>query len=264
MRVRRQGHIGVVALLLAVSAPAAGKPPETGWSFALVPYVWMAGSDMRLRHPGFPLAVETSTSFGEILRNLDFGAMVAFEGRHGRWGFLVDGLYVKISDAATVEVPQLGGAPLSAEAGLRTFTGLAAVQYRAVEDQTGSLDLVAGPRLWSLRTRITAALPPEAPLPPEVPTSYDRSETLDWVDAMAGARAMVRLAPGITLNAHAMFGAGGSRFSSDSLLALGVSVGRHVSLQAGYRHQSADVRRASGLAVDTQLHGPVLGARIRF
>lgn len=256
--------VGLAASALLAAPAAAGDKAPDGWQFNLVPYLWLAGSDTTVSHPGFPLDVESSSSFGEIFRNLDFGAMVAFEGRRGRWGFLLDGLYVKVSDEATVGLPPLGGLPLTANVSVRSFTGMAAVQYRVVDDGIGSLDLVAGPRFWSVRSRIDANLPADAPLPPGVPLSYDRAETVDWVDAMAGAKAVVHLAPRLTLNAHAMFGGGGSKFSSDSLLAVGFGVGRNVSLLAGYRHLSAGVRRDNGLEFDTRMHGPVVGAGIRF
>lgn len=251
---------------LALLAAPAGTAfaADQGWQFNAVPYLWMAGSTTRLQHPGFPVDVEADASFGEILENLDFGAMLAFEGRKGRWGFVLDGLFVKLSEDASVGIPQLGGARLPVGLSVRTFTGLAALSYRAVDDPVGSLDLVVGPRYWSLRSGITASFAPGTPLPPGVPASYDRAETVDWVDAMAGAKAVVRIAPGITLNAHAMFGGGGSRFSSDSMGAVGFGLGSQVSLLAGYRLLSAGVRRSNGLEVDTRMHGPIVGLGVRF
>ncbi|MCG2840975.1 hypothetical protein L6Q21_08270 [Sandaracinobacter sp. RS1-74] len=267
----RRVHLSFAILIAAqlaalTAAPAAARSVQesAGWEFNLVPYLWMAGSSTRLAHPAFPLAVEADSSFGDILGNLDFGAMVAFEARRGRWGLLLDGLYVKVSEDGMVAIPQLGGARLPVAVGVRSFTGLAGVQYRLVADGIGSLDLVAGPRFWSLGSSINAAFPSGTPLPPGVPPSYSRRETVDWVDAMAGAKAVVNLAPRITLNAHAMFGAGGSRFSSDSLLAVGFRAGRSTSLLAGYRHLSAEVHRSNGLDVDTRMHGPAVGASIRF
>lgn len=249
--------------MLALPAGTAAAADE-GWQFNAVPYLWMAGSTTAVQHPGFPIDVEAETSFGEILDNLDFGAMLALEGRKGRWGFALDGLFVKVSEDAEVGIPQLGGARLPVGLSVRTFTGMAAVSYRAVDDPVGSLDLVAGPRYWSLRSGISASFAPGTPLPPGVPTSYDRAETVDWVDAMAGAKAVVRIAPRVTLNAHAMFGGGGSRFSSDSLAAVGFGIGSQVSLLAGYRHLSAGVRRSNGLEVDTRMYGPIVGLGVRF
>ena len=242
-------------------APATAAEP---WAFNVVPYVWAAGSTTKIQHPAFPITVETDTSFKEILENLDFGAMAAFEARKGRWGILLDALYVKVSEDAEVGIPQLGGARLPVDLSVRTFTGMAGLTYRVVDNSVGSLDLAAGPRYWSLRSDIGAAFPAGTPLPPGVPNSYDRSETVDWVDAMAGAKAVVHIAPRVTLNAHAMFGGGGSRFSSDSLGALGFGVGSQVSLLVGYRHLSAGIRRSNGLEVDTRMHGPILGLGVRF
>lgn len=258
--------IAGLASRLALLALPAGEvlAAEQEWQFNAVPYVWTAGSTTSVRHPGFPIDVEADASFRDILENLDFGGMLAFEGRKGRWGFLLDGLFVKVSEDANVGLPPLGGARLPVDLSVRTFTGLAAISYRAVDDPVGSLDLIVGPRYWSLRSGISAAFPVGTPLPPGVPPGYDRQETVDWVDAMAGAKAVVRIAPGVTLNAHAMFGGGGSRFSSDSMGAVGFGLATQVSLLAGYRHLSAGVRRSNGLEFATRMHGPVLGLGVRF
>ncbi|TPE62149.1 hypothetical protein FJQ54_06320 [Sandaracinobacter neustonicus] len=247
----------VASLILGlISAPAAAS--DGGWEFNVAPYLWGAGIDGRLAHPALPQDVSVEVPFSDIWKNLDIGGMVAFEARKGRVGLLLDGLYVKTSNDATI--PQLG---LPVSLGATTFTGMAAGQYRIVEDGIGSLDLLAGARYWSMDTRISYDLPAAVPLPPGVPHAYDHSEKAQWVDGMVGAKAVVHLSRRISMNAHGMLGAGGSRFSSDAMLALGFGLGSSTSLLLGYRHLDADYRDG-GLQLKTRMHGPAAGMSIRF
>ena len=252
-----QMRIGCVAGLVLglLSTPAAA---EEGWQFNLAPYLWGAGIDGRVAHAALPNDVSVDMPFSDIWKNLDIGAMVAFEARKGRTGLLLDGLYVKTSNDATI--PQLG---LPVSLGATTFTGLVAGQYRVVDDGVGSLDLLAGVRYWSVDARIGYDLPSVVPLPPGVPHVYDHSEGAQWVDGMAGAKAVVHLSPRITVNAHGMLGAGGSRFSSDALLAFGFGLGPSMSLLVGYRHLDTDYRDGA-FRLATRLHGPAAGMSIRF
>ena len=258
---RRPGAVTLLAMGMATS-PALAGADETGkdeWSFNLVPYVWAAGAEGSLSHRALPRGVEAGLGFRDIFERLDVGGMLAFEARRGRTGILLDALYVSLSDEG--RLPVIG---LPVDAGARTFTGLAAIQHRAVDQGRGSLDLLAGVRLWSVESRLSWNLPAGAPLPPGIPATYSGKESATWADAMAGAKASVRLSSGFSLNAMAMFGGGGSGFSSDAMLSLGVAVTPGTSLLAGYRHLNTSYRSDSGYSFDTSLHGPAIGVGLRF
>ena len=152
---------------------------------------------------------------------------------------------------------------LPAEAGMTTFTGMAAGQYRVVDDAMGSLDLLAGVRYWNISTSFSYAAPAGAPLPPGVPPAFAFNGKSDWVDGMVGAKAVVRLSRLLSVNAHGMLGAGGSDFSADAMVALGIRLGGSSSLLLGYRHLDVDYH-AGGLAFDGSIHGPALGLGVRF
>lgn len=251
----RIAGIAAIALSAALPAPAAA---EDGWEFNVMPYVWASGIDGSLSHAGLPRDFEVEAKFKDILENLDFGAMMAFEGHKGRVGFLLDGMYIKLSRDATV--PQIG---LPVELGSTTFTGMAAGQYRIVDDSIGSLDLLAGIRYWSVKSRFSYEVPVGTPLPPPLPPAYSASESANWVDGMVGAKMVVHVLPRVTLNAHGMVGTGGSRLTSDALLAVGFGLGQSTSVLLGYRHIKADYSKGN-FNFDASLQGPALGLGFRF
>lgn len=48
------------------------------------------------------VTTDVDTSFSDILENLDIGGMVFVEHRRGKWAFIVDVAYLKISDENTI------------------------------------------------------------------------------------------------------------------------------------------------------------------
>ncbi|MFN3591930.1 MAG: hypothetical protein ACK4TG_07055, partial [Thermaurantiacus sp.] len=204
-------HAAIPALFagLIISAPA--KADSAGWEFNVVPYLWTAGVDGRLSHRNFPLEIEASASFGDILKRLDIGGMVAFEGRRGRWGFVGDAFTVGLSDDSA-RIPVLG-VPIGLKANTTSLMGGA--QFRVVDDEAVSLDLLAGVRFWSMSTRFDVSVPEAIPLPPGIQRTYSARERAQWPDVMVGAKASMALAPTVHLNGMAMIGGGGASLSSD-------------------------------------------------
>lgn len=87
-------------------------------------------------------------SFGDLLKELDFGAMLAAEVRYGRWGFLFDGMYMKLSKDADTSGPLFSGADVTSKTGIIGGAFL----YRPVWLDRFTLDVLAGARAGSPRT----------------------------------------------------------------------------------------------------------------
>jgi hypothetical protein len=243
-------------------AGPSDRASRSSWEFNLIPYVWTAGASGRLGHRGLPVEVDVDASFSDIFRRLDVGAMVAFEGRRGKWGFVADFLTISLSDDEA-RLP-LVGLPLGVRTNTTTLLGGA--QYRVVDHEAVSLDLTAGLRVWSVSTRFDFAIPDPIPLPPElgIPRTYSARERAAWLDAMAGVKTSIALAPNIHLNGAAMIGGGSSKFSSDLYGSLGIHLSRQTSLLLGYRHFTTDFESDGGFTVDLGLRGPLIGLGIRF
>jgi hypothetical protein len=109
-------------------------------TFIVRPYVWGLGfkGDAGIRD----VETEVDASFSDVLDALELGFMMGIEGRSGRWGVIVDGLYMKVSQ----EKPTPGPFFSVVEPTLQLGTIDAAVAYRVIEGERGWLDLLAGAR----------------------------------------------------------------------------------------------------------------------
>ncbi len=81
---------------------------ETGndeWNHSLAVYLWGAsigGTTAR--------GTEVEVDFKDILDNLEFGAMAAYQARKGKWAFLTDVIYLDLSGDRQLDlIPPIGG-----------------------------------------------------------------------------------------------------------------------------------------------------------
>ena len=65
------------------------------WEIRLMPYVYFLSIDAEGTING--LSGNVDLSFGDIVDNLDFGAMGRVEAWKGKWGFIFDGLFMNLS-----------------------------------------------------------------------------------------------------------------------------------------------------------------------
>ena len=112
-------------------------------------FLGTTGFDTRTAQCGLP-EVDVDLSFSDIMKNFDIGVMGVGEARHGRFGVLTDLLYLKLSAGHNVD-PK---GPIDADVDLstETLTFLGAAEYRLIDDEAGSLDALAGARLWWVDT----------------------------------------------------------------------------------------------------------------
>jgi hypothetical protein len=84
-----RGLIIAGILLLALPAWAQGPtPPKPNpWSFQITPYLWVAGFEGDLSARGRSATVDPS--FSDLVKDLDFGAMLLAELRYDRWSLLL-------------------------------------------------------------------------------------------------------------------------------------------------------------------------------
>lgn len=260
--------IGFSGIGNAMESGATNPFSSTGsdWKYRITPYLWAAGLDGKVsfagRPPAPPVEVNPSASFSDTLSRLDIGGMAFFEGRRDRFGFFGDLFYIRISDSASgsVSLPSLPTATVGANLSSTTMTAMLAGQYRAVQSEAGSLDLMLGARFWSLNNRVHVS--------GEIGSldgGIARKLSGSWAAPVLGAKGLYRLTPNTYVTGWAMTGGPGiSDYSSwDLMAAFGYSFSDHIALLAGYRYLSLDYKRAS-FTFDAALHGPGIGLDFRF
>lgn len=247
-----------ILLALSHSAQAQRVGSET-WIYRIAPYLWGSAIDGNLAHERLPIDMHASMSFGDIWDSLDLGAMGMFEARKGEFGVFADAMVAKLS--TTVYAP-VAGTAFPVRLKTRTVTGLVAFQYRWFEEEIGHLDLVAGARVWSARTRFAYALP--IPVPPPVPQQYSGEQQETWFDLQIGLKGRREFANRMFLGGWVLAGKGESDLSTDVMLLAGYGINDQLSLVAGYRWLSTDYATSNGFKFDTTLQGPGIGLEYQF
>jgi len=249
-----------LAILAGFGAPAAGAG---GWQYELTPYVWATAMKGDTKAFAKVPKVQVDSSFSDILGSLDMGFMGAFEARKGRWGLLVDSIYMNVSDAATAvrTGPEDTAVLASANANLRVKQGMlgAGAAYRVSEGPT-SVDVVGGLRFShiSVEARIDAAFFGAA-------GTAIRKTDEDWVDPYVGARVQHPVSSRWTLVGYADVGGFGvgSDLAWQAAAGVNYAFSQKVTGKFGYRYMSVDYDKG-GFLYDVANSGFYAGLGIRF
>lgn len=222
--------------------PPTPPPPqeqETGWTWRVVPYLFASNIDGTLSVGN--AEVETDVSFSDLLESLDFGAMLLFEGHHGRYGFLVDSAYIDLSEDGK------GPAGVTREADVQmAILGLAGL-WRVTP--TSPCELALGARYLDLEQELTVGS-----------TSSDGDSRI--LDGFVGARAAWPFAESWRFELYGDIGAGDSDLTWQALADVGYDWGDW-GVNLGYRILAYDVEDGSQEA-DIALQGWLLGFEYRF
>lgn len=129
--------------------PPPVAQPSSDWQFLMTLPGWGAGLSGDIGVGGFkPISVDVGLE--EIVDHLDMIAALTLEARHDRWGFILDGMYLKMSGDGETPGRLLDSVSLDVEEVLAEAT----VTYRLWEGNRGYLDLLAGARLISMDTTL--------------------------------------------------------------------------------------------------------------
>lgn len=260
----------LAALLLAavglapmpVRAQTATAAPGSGWTFDFTPYIWGAGMSGDVQGGALP-AIGVDMSFSDILDNLDAGLMGAFEARKGRWGILLDAIYMKLEDSGTASRTGPGpiGATATASANLELKQTMfaAAVAYRAQEG-SAPIDVIGGLRYSKIEAdaTINGSFFAQA-------GTVARSAEKDWVDPYIGVRALYPVANHWTLVSYVDIGGFGvgSDFTWQAVVGANYEFSKTFAAKFGYRYLSVDYDK-DGFVYDMANSGLYLGLGIRF
>lgn len=242
------------ALALVVAVPAVAQSASTGdqgWQFEVTPYAWFAGMSGDIG--AGPKEAHASASFSDIARDLDSAFMAHFEGRNGRWGFMVDPFYINLGES--VRTPYGFKLAIKDKQLILGFEG----SYRAYESEGKAVDILFGGRYNDLKTDLT---------PSGVPYPAFHFEK-DWVDPIVGFRARFDLGPRWVFGLRGDIGgfSVGSKLTWDAVVRFDVRVSKAVSFNFGYGVVSTDYESGSGAGrflYDVRMDGPFVGVAFHF
>ena len=253
--------VALAAMLPACLSEAADMTPlapaptpvqtPSGWTYTITPYLFAAGISGDVGVRNLP-EVHFNADFGDILQNLDFGAMLTGEARYDRYSVIGDLIYVKVSNESGTPRGIIAN---SVEATSKTFTGFLGGGYALVDAPNGHLDIVGGARVWSLDNTIS--------FNGGFLDGASAESTKTWVDALAGLKGNYFFTPQVYATGWGLVGGGGADIDWDVGAALGYRFNKTISTELGYRAMGVDYR-SDNFVFDVVLQGPILGLSIHF
>jgi len=232
--------------------PVSAMAQDQQWEFSGSIYAWVPGLGAAVDTPYGEL--ESDSSGGNVLDNLDMAFMGTFEARRERWSVLLDLLYAKLSTSKDTPFGALfSEADVKAEVTALSGYGL----YRTYETDHLIADIGFGLRAFSLdlgtELRATGA-------------DGDRSFGGDksWAVPLVAGRFILPFDEKWFATAVFDYGRTSDDVSTwQGLATLGYRFDDRWSLQAGYRYMDIQ-HKIGGLDADLELSGPVIGVSARF
>lgn len=246
--------LAVLAFAASTSALAQASPPADTWQFEVTPYFWAAGMSGWGRIGARTPTVKFDTSFSDVWRNLDVGAMGTIEARKGRWGVLFDAMYVKLGqDSEPLAGGELGTAKLKVS---QTILQLASA-YRVVDDRVMPIDVLGGARYTYLDGELSFSRSPR------LPNGIDRSNNVSWVDGFLGVRARYYLTDKWSVLGYADAGTGGTKYSWQLIAGTNYDFTKSVVGKFGYRIISMKYE-SNNFLYQVKTEGLYLGVGMKF
>ena len=267
--------IVIVVFIAALNAPtvtAEEKPAESGWEFTVAPYLWAISMDGSIRVRG--LEADVDASFNDLLDEMNFGFMMAYEARKGHWGLWGNTIYSNLGNSDVDGPAGLVEVDPSVTAFWQELGGFYRLGTWDLADSSDkkmpslTVDTFLGARYTYLDTKIDFKF--EGPFRS---SSKNVDEDKSWWEPLVGVRTIWDFYERWTLTLAGDIG--GVAFGSDLAWSASGLIGYKFNLFgednarvfAGYRALSQDYTDGSGndkFEWDVTLHGPILGLGIRF
>ena len=240
------GLIGLSAPARAgTSIPNVCNPSPVAadaWEFRLGLPGWISGlkGDAGVRGRVSPV----DASFGDIVPVIDMAASFSFEARKGRWGILTSGIYMNLSDVASPPGPLVDDVHL----GLKQLMLDGAVSYAVVDNERGSLELLAGARYNYMYGDLAIT---------GTNLTFAGDDSKSWVDPYVGLLERAKLTDSITLVGKEDIGGFdvGSSLTWQLYGGLEYQFCTSCHLGVGYRYLSVDYS-SGGFTYDMDTSGP--------
>ena len=241
---------GIAASSLAATQSTSSG--GSGWEFAVTPYIWAAGTKVKIDTPqGEDIKVDES--FTDILPDLKFAFMGAFEAKHGRFVSVQDIIFLSLGSSANGHI---GPVPLDADVDEKLFATTHLFGYRVVDNGPMFLDLFAGGRITSIKVDVDLSGPLQ---------TFHRSSSKTQFGPVIGSRFRAPLGGKWGAAIYGDIGGFGvgADLSWELLGTVQYDLSDRWALLAGWRHFYAKQSKGN-FDVHMKLDGPILAATFRF
>lgn len=277
----KRGFVAAIAAgLLCVPLIAGAQAPADRWTFSLQPYVWLPGVEGKFRYalpPGGGGGANVEIDGENVLKALNFAALVQGEARKGRWLVATDLMYLDLgSENSAVRSVDFnpGSGPINiatSQLNVGTRSALDAVVwtlvggYSVVQDPAFTLDLIGGFRYLGVKVRTDVRLS-AAVTGPAGTQSFAREgsieEEVDIWDAIIGAKGRFKFGDGKWFVPYYIdLGAGDSDLTWQGLIGVGYAFSWG-ELALSYRH--LEYKEGGRLIEKLSFSGPAVGLNFRF
>jgi len=207
---------------------------------------------------------DVDVTFNDILENLDFGFMGFIEHRRGKWSYIGDFAYLKVSAEDTKSRTSVSSLALDAE--LEQTIAEAFIGYRVFEQNIQGaqfgIDLLGGVRFNDLAIELDA----QASLL-GLTTSASRNPDEEWLDGVIAVRLQYGQENGWATSLWADIGDGSDSSSYQLAGFVSYLFKNNIRVLGGYRLYHIEYIGESGgrrFDLDLDYTGPMIGVAYRF
>jgi len=240
---------------VAASSLAAAQSTSSGekrWEFAVTPYLWMSGAKVDIDTPQGE-SINVDESFIDILGDLKFALMGAFEVKYGRFVAVQDLMFLSLGSSAD---GQIGPIPIEADVDEKLLTTTHLFGYRVVDNGPMFVDVFAGGRITLIKVNVDINLPLQ---------TIERDSKKTEFGPVIASRVRFPLSDRWGVGIYGDLGGFGvgADLSWQLLGTVQYDISDNWRLSAGWRHFNAKQSK-DDFDVDMKLDGPILGVTYRF
>ena len=234
----------------SIEAPPAPPASSEAWEFRAGLPLWISGLDGDAGVLGRVAPVDVA--FKDIIPQINMAAALSFEARRGPWGILTSGIFMNLSDAAGTPGPLIDSLKVKIEQ--LVLDG--AVSYAVIDNDCGSLELLAGVRYNYIKLGLTIESSSKT-------FSADKSHS--WVDPYVGVLGRTHISQCVSVVGKGDIGGFGvgSDLTWQLYAGLEFQISRSCYLGIGYRYLSVDYT-SGGFTYDVATSGPQLELGFNF
>lgn len=234
-----------------VSAKAIAEPMDDS-SFYVYVDLWAIGikGDMGVGGMTAPINV----GFDDILDNLDATLAGGFGYQKGKWGFLTEFVWLKVSTDSSTPGPLFRKVDIGSE----QFMADGHVSYRIFDcpDGRGFIDVIGGVRYTYLKTTLSFA-------PGAAPGRVNVEGSESWWDAYGGLKGQLNINDKWFVPFRADVGGGGSTLAWQAMAGIGYQINPSCDVKLAYRYMGIDYSDG-GFVYDVDVSGPIVALGFTF